>query len=189
MRRLEILAGLCLVLTLRATASGTIIYVDDDANAPGDGKSWATAYRYLQDALADAKTADKPMEIRIGQGIYKANQRTAQAGGSTWFNWFKLTSGVALMGGYAGVSASGRADPNMRDTALYETILSVDLAGNDVEVNEARDLEKEPTRADNTAVLQIYQAELHLCQEPRLHRRSHKRRTRWNHNEQLSIYR
>jgi len=55
MRRLEILAGFCLALALACAAAGKIIYVDDDANAPGDGKSWVTAYRYLQDALADAK--------------------------------------------------------------------------------------------------------------------------------------
>ena len=78
MRRSAIVMGLCLTLALACAAGGKIIYVDDDANAPGDGKSWVTAYRYLQDALADAKAADKPVEIRIAQGIYKPNQRTDQ---------------------------------------------------------------------------------------------------------------
>jgi len=156
MRRSALVMGLCLALAIAGAAGGKIIYVDDDANAPGDGKSWATAYRYLQDALSDAKAADKPVEIRIAQGIYKPNQMTDQTG---WRIWFELTSGVALTGGYAGVSASGRVDPNVRVIALYETVLSGDLAGNDVEVDEPRGLEKEPTRADNTAVLGIYQGD------------------------------
>lgn len=137
-------------------AFAKIIYVDDDANTPGDGKSWATAYRYLQDALSDAKAADKPVEIRIGQGIYRPNQRSNQAAGNSRFD---LISGVALMGGYAGIGAFGWDDPNMRDIPRYETILSGDLAGNDVEPNDPRDLGKEPTRADNTNVIQIYQAD------------------------------
>jgi predicted outer membrane repeat protein len=156
MRRSALVLGVCLALAFACAARGKIIYVDDDANAPGDGKSWQTAYQYLQDALADAKGADKPVEIRVAQGIYKPNQRTDQ---TEWRIWFQVTSGVALVGGYAGISASGRVDPNVRDIPRYETILSGDLAGNDVEVNDPRDLEKEPTRADNTGVLQISQAD------------------------------
>jgi hypothetical protein len=41
---------------------------------------------------------------------------------------YQLVDGVALRGGYAG---SGEPDPDARDTALYETVLSGDLAGND----------------------------------------------------------
>jgi hypothetical protein len=41
---------------------------------------------------------------------------------------FQLLDGVALRGGYAGI---GAPDPDARDIALYETILSGDLAGND----------------------------------------------------------
>jgi hypothetical protein len=41
---------------------------------------------------------------------------------------FQLVDGVALRGGYAGI---GEPDPSARDTALYETVLSGDLAGND----------------------------------------------------------
>ncbi len=37
-----------------AAHAGTILYVDDDAPLNGDGLSWDTAFRFLQDALADA---------------------------------------------------------------------------------------------------------------------------------------
>ena len=51
------------------------------------------------------------------------------------------------MGGYAGF---GELDPNERDIKLYETILSGDLDGNDVQVNDPCDLLDEPTRAENS---------------------------------------
>jgi hypothetical protein len=97
MRRFEMLTGLCLALTLACAAGGKIIYVDDDANAPGDGKSWATAYRYLQDALVDARAADKPVEIRVAQGAYKPDQGAAQKPGDR-NALFHLVSGVSLRG-------------------------------------------------------------------------------------------
>ena len=89
-----------LTLLMSAPVLGKVIYVDDDANAPGDGKSWATAYRYLQDALADAKATDKPVEIRVAQGLYKPDERANQTAGE---REFQLISGVALQGGYAGL--------------------------------------------------------------------------------------
>ena len=51
-----------------------IIYVDDDANGLNNGSSWENAYNYLQDALADARSAEKPVEIRVAQGVYKPDQ-------------------------------------------------------------------------------------------------------------------
>ena len=45
------------VLVASVATAGTILYVDDDADPGGDGLSWDTAYRFLQDALA---TASKP---------------------------------------------------------------------------------------------------------------------------------
>ena len=50
---------LLLLVVARTAAAGGVIYVD--ANAPGanNGSSWENAYVFLQDALADAETADK----------------------------------------------------------------------------------------------------------------------------------
>ncbi len=123
----------------------TILYVDDDAPLNGDGKSWDTAYPYLQNALMNAKEANKPVEIRIAQGVYKP---TADR--------FELISGVALKGGYVGL---GMPDPNERDIKLYETIFSGDLLGNDVNVDNPHDLGGEPTRVDNVGILGSYQAD------------------------------
>ena len=125
------------------------IYVD--ANAPGpthDGLRWANAYKYLQDALADAGSAAKPVEILIAQGIYKPDQSSADPCGSgDRTATFQLINGVTLKGGYAGF---GEPDPYARDIEFYETILSGDLAGNDLDVNDPSKLLGDPCRADNS---------------------------------------
>ena len=124
----------------------TIIYVDDDANAPGDGSSWETAYRFLQDALADANDWEKPVEIRVAQGMYRPDQGADQAPGDREAT-VQLLDGVTLQGGYAGLDGM---DPNARDIDRYETILSGDLFGNDISVSDPCDLLHEPSRDDNS---------------------------------------
>ncbi len=110
-----------------STAPGpTVIFVDDDAAFGGDGSSWSMAYKFLQDALANAVAGE---EIRVAQGSYKPDQ---DEGGnvtpSDRLATFQLVSGVSLMGGYAGI---GQANPDDRDFDLYITNLSGDLLGND----------------------------------------------------------
>ena len=99
-----------LFATVCTAAQSTVIYVDDDAPPDGDGRSWQTAYRYLQDALADARTADKPVEIRIAQGTYKPDQGVGQVLGDRKAS-FHLVNGITLRAGYAG---GGASDPNLR---------------------------------------------------------------------------
>jgi hypothetical protein len=136
------------------TASGKTIYVDDDANGLNNGTSWGNAYRFLQDALADAKTAEKPVEIRVAQGIYKPDRDSAHPQGALHTGRiFELRDGMSLLGGYAGVRA---VDPNARDFKSYLTILSGDLLGNDAPVTDPAKLKKDdPTRKDNCRVMSI----------------------------------
>jgi len=130
------------------SARGKIIYVDDDAVAPGDGSSWQTAYKFLQDALTFAEAAEKPIEVRVAQGIYKPDQSSAHPDGTGDRNAsFCLLDSVAVKGGFA---VAGAADPNARDIARYESILCGDLAGDDAPVVDPCDLLTEPTRAENT---------------------------------------
>ena len=137
------------VPTTGTITKGAIIYVDDDAVGVNDGSSWENAYVYLQEALADAKTAEKPVEIRVAQGVYRPNAGLMTAPVPNWWRatTFHLTNSVALKGGYAGI---GEEDPNAHDLRLYETILSGDLNGDDIEVVNPEDLLDEPTRADNS---------------------------------------
>ncbi|UCC32246.1 MAG: right-handed parallel beta-helix repeat-containing protein [Phycisphaerales bacterium] len=101
----------------------TIWHVDDDAPLGGDGTTWSTAYKYLQDALAAATNGD---EIRVAGGTYKPDQD--EAGNVTLgerIETFQLISGVELYGGYAGLT--NPSDPNARDIETHETVFSGDL--------------------------------------------------------------
>ncbi len=99
-------------------------YVDDDAHPGGNGRSWATAFNRLQDALAIARPCS---EIRVAEGIYKPDQGSGQITGDRAAT-FQLKYRVTLKGSYAGF---GQPDPNARDIEARETILSGDLLGND----------------------------------------------------------
>jgi parallel beta-helix repeat protein/predicted outer membrane repeat protein len=135
-----------IALSLCVPAIGKTIYVDADAAGANNGSSWADAYNYLQDALADANTAEKPAEILVTQGIYRPDQGATMTSGDR-SETFQLISGVAILGGYASV---GEPRSDARDIELYETILSGDLDGNDTDVNYAENPLQEPYKADNS---------------------------------------
>ncbi|MEN6425751.1 MAG: right-handed parallel beta-helix repeat-containing protein [Phycisphaerales bacterium] len=139
-------AAVCLLMT--CTAWGRVIYVDDDAPTGGNGASWARAYRFLQDALAEADNSEMPIEIRMAQGIYKPDTNSAHPDGTgDRAAGFCLLEDVSILGGFAGL---GTPDPNIVDIALYETVLTGDLAGDDVAVFDACDLLAEPSRDENS---------------------------------------
>jgi len=142
------IAILSLLAVLVSPTLGKIIYVDDDAVSPGDGRSWDTAYTYLQDALADANDSDAPVEIRVGQGTYRPDRSAEQPAGTGDRNVsFVLGEGFVLKGAYAGL---GAPDPNVRNVDVTKTILSGDLGGDDIMLSDARDLYDEPTRQENS---------------------------------------
>jgi len=139
MNRPALVAGcvlLPLCLFLARAAPGKTIYVDDDATGVNTGSSWADAYRYLQDALADANDSEKPVEIRVAQGTYKPDQG-ADVKARDYKATFRLLNGVTLKGGFVGCRAP---DPNARDVERYASTLSGDLGGDDPDVNDPRDL-------------------------------------------------
>jgi hypothetical protein len=113
---------------LASSAAWADVYrVDGTAPPGGDGLSWDTAFKYLQDALGAAAAGG---EIRIAGGIYQPDQD--EAGNVTPGDRHAsvhLVSALAIYGGYAGLANPG--NPDARDIALYQTILSGDLAGND----------------------------------------------------------
>jgi len=124
-------------MALACGAWGRIIYVDDGAPTQGDGSSWDAAYTHLQDALAAAETAEKPVEIWVAQGLYRPDRSAANPEGTgDRAATFGMLSGVALVGGFAGPAG---ADPNERNVHLYQTILSGDLAGDDVLSEDPQD--------------------------------------------------
>ncbi len=125
--KLVIVVFTLVAVMVSATNAQTVWYVDDSSTSGlNDGSDWANAFVELQAALAVATTGD---EIRVGQGVYtpdfdvNSNGHSGDREAS-----FQLISGVKLCGGYAGVT---EVDPDVRNVALYETVLSGDLAGND----------------------------------------------------------
>ncbi len=127
-----------------------IIYVDGHAAGGGDGKSWATALGYLQDALAVAQPGD---EIYVAAGTYYPDRSTAAPGGSGDRNAaFVLVDAVALRGGYAGVGAT---DPNDRDFGAFESVLCGDFDDNDVILATPADLFGDSTRDENSLYVVI----------------------------------
>ncbi len=99
-----------------SSAAGRTIYVDADASGANDGSSWADAYNYLQDALADANSSDKPVEIWVAQGIYKPDQGAGITLGDRTAT-FQLINGVTIKGGYAGF---GEPSPNAREISTKQ---------------------------------------------------------------------
>lgn len=128
-RSLARLAALALIMGLgvpAATAQKTI-RTDDDAPLGGDGTSWATAHKHLQDALAAAVSGD---EILVAGGVYRPDRD--EVGGVAPGDrtaTFQLISGVDVTGGYRGLAGGGDGDD--RDPALFESILSGDLDEDD----------------------------------------------------------
>lgn len=57
-------------------AGSVVLHVDDDAAPGGDGLSWSSAFRYLQDALA-AAAGGGVTEIRVAQGTYLPDEDDA----------------------------------------------------------------------------------------------------------------
>jgi predicted outer membrane repeat protein len=123
-----------------------VIYVDDDAAGSNDGSSWSGAYTSLQDALIDANSSPRPVEVRVAQGVYRPDRGVGIKPGDRQAA-FGLLSGVTLKGGYAG---SAGPDPNARDRRLYETILNGDLDGDDIGVYGWYDGDDRSTWNDNS---------------------------------------
>ena len=102
-----------------------VIYVDADANGSDNGTSWSNAYNYLQDALSDANAGD---EIWVANGIYYPDLGTGCSVDDP-NETFELVENTLIYGGFAGYGAS---DPNERDIGSYQSILSGDIDGDDV---------------------------------------------------------
>lgn len=131
MRKQKILiVSAVLLMNVTPAYCGSLLYVDDDASAGGDGQSWDTAFLFLQDALAIASIPEKDItEIRVAQGTYNPDRDEANPEGTADREaTFLLVHDVTLKGGYAGIGAE---DPDARDIKAFETIFSGDLLGDD----------------------------------------------------------
>lgn len=91
------------------------VYVDADATGSGDGTSWTNAYTNLNDALLAATAGSS---VWIAEGTYTTPDSVS----------FFIDKELTVLGGFFGTETSASA----ANPALYPTILSGDVAGNDV---------------------------------------------------------
>jgi hypothetical protein len=99
-----------------------ILYVDDDASGAAAGTSWADAYTDLSYALRLAECTGAVSEIRVAAGRYRPNLTGLSSPREATL---QLVNGVAVRGGYRGLSGGG--DPNDRDVVGFESVLSGDI--------------------------------------------------------------
>ena len=144
MSRFSLVVTVCVCSLHGVVLQGqTVLYVDDGAAPGGDGLSWASAHKYLQEALAVARNDD---EIRVAEGTYRPDENNGNPNGTSDREaTFQLIDDVALMGGYAGF---GAPDPDKRDLVAYQTVLTGDLNGDD-DPNPDGEPWADPTRDDN----------------------------------------
>lgn len=115
-----------LLFGLAGNVSAGTIYVDANAATGGDGTTWGTAYKYLQDALYKPPVSGD--EIWVAEGTYKPDQdEGSNVTPGDRMTTFELKDGVSIYGGFP----IGGGTWEERDTNLYETILSGDINGDD----------------------------------------------------------
>ncbi|MCY7327483.1 MAG: right-handed parallel beta-helix repeat-containing protein, partial [Saprospiraceae bacterium] len=109
--------------------SGSIAYVNASVASSGDGGSWATAFKTLQEASTAANSCSNITQIWVAKGTYYPDE-----GGSFVNNdrnaAFTMKNGVSVYGGFAG-NEPGAYDLSLRNFVINETILSGDLDQND----------------------------------------------------------
>ncbi len=135
---------LCL-LYYGTLVQGAIIYVDAGSSPGGNGQSWNTAYRFLQDALYAAMPED---EIWIAEGRYfpdrdesgliNPGDRTAS---------FQLKSLVLIYGGF--LAGGNFAD---RDPETYQTVLDGDIGISDEYVDNSYHVVRTVTNIFNAVI-------------------------------------
>jgi fibro-slime domain-containing protein len=120
---------------LRATAVdmgaheyGDIIYVDADVAESGNGESWDTAYKYLQDAFDSSPEPGD--EIWVAEGTYYPNEDTDGGHTAGRAETFQLAEKVALYGGFGGIGTN-ETSLDQRRLVNHQTILSGDIDKND----------------------------------------------------------
>lgn len=107
-RRVAVAMMCACVCALGLFADEGPIYLKADAIGTGDGSSWENAMTSARDAIVLADTSGRP--VYAARGYYKVS------------SGYTLTKGLAIYGGFPGVSMSETlAD---RDPAKYQTIIA-----------------------------------------------------------------
>ncbi len=133
MNRFTAIAITTFIFTSFATTTrADTLFVDTDASTSGNGNSWSTAYKYLQDAMYDAAGDPAVTEIRVAGGTYYPDEDEAsivtpddpEAAFTIVLHDSPNQHDIALRGGYRGQSGLPGGTENTRDET---TTLSGDI--------------------------------------------------------------
>jgi hypothetical protein len=124
------------------------LYVNAAAIAGGNGRSWETAFRDINEALATPGVR----EVWIAQGTYRPDRGL----GDPTLSYRIESPFVALRGGFAGTET----DASQSAPAVHPTVITGDLAGNDSVANPA-------TRSENSRMLLAIDIPVFLPSPPR----------------------
>ncbi len=127
-----------------------IIYVDSSAVLGGTGTSWADAYRYLQDAIAEADGKFGPVQIWVARGTYYPDE---DEGGNVIADdrsaAFKLKNNVSILGGFR----NNAVNLNGRNWFTYPSILSGEITADESSYHVIENDYLPSTPLNQTAVL------------------------------------
>jgi uncharacterized repeat protein (TIGR02543 family) len=110
MKAFKFMLGLLAVVQV---TSAKVIYVDDDASAGGDGSSWSSAHKYLQDAIAVSEAGD---EVWVAEGTYKPDQGNGITTGDRTASF--TLDGISLYGGFVGSETTNNPAGSNEKTIL-----------------------------------------------------------------------
>ncbi|MEL6499478.1 MAG: GC-type dockerin domain-anchored protein [Planctomycetota bacterium] len=120
----SVAASAAVSLIAAAGSAQVVWFVDADATPGGDGLSWASAFDDLQPAMELAMPGD---EIWVAEGVYVPTEIGPLE--VDRLPYFVMPDGVAVLGGFQGTEST--ADD--RDPTQFETVISGDLLGNDLD--------------------------------------------------------
>ena len=109
-----------LLLLIASSASATVIYVDKDAAEGGDGSSWSSAYKYLNDALDYVDNRSGTYELWVAEGSYYPDEGNRYNNDDQNSTFLIPNTVSAIYGGFFGDETS----PDQADGSKYLTTLS-----------------------------------------------------------------
>ncbi len=110
---------------LQVQTGQPVLYVDRDQSSSGDGHSWGSAFKSLQEALAKADTTATVSAIWVAEGTYYPDEGPVQDDRRDAS--FTLRDGLAVYGGFAG----GEQKRSERAPRANATILSGNIGAAD----------------------------------------------------------
>ncbi len=119
------IGGWCLNFTMSCTNS--IAYVNASVASSGNGTTWGTAFKTLQEALTAANNCPSVTQIWVAKGTYYPDEGGSFANNDRT-SAFTMKNGVAIYGGFSG--NGNETMLSQRNWAANPTILSGDIDKN-----------------------------------------------------------